>query len=159
MGDFTTFLSALEAAGLTDTLTTEGPFTLFAPNDEAFKALPSGAVDGLFATSPDDLAQILLYHLVPGAVLSSDLTDGTIIVTAQGGTVAISKAADGTIKVNNAQIVQSDIKTSNGVIHVINAVLLPSAGTASVPRGTGAAPKAEAASGDAASVIIVPINK
>ena len=156
MGDFTTLLATLESAGLTETLKTEGPFTLFAPTDAAFDALPAGTIDGLLASSPDDLSQILLYHLLPGEVLSSDLVDGTTLVTAQGGTVEVSVTADG-IKINDATVIVADIQTSNGVIHVIDVVLLPSENTAAVPNGTAATPL-EAASSDAASVIIAPTD-
>jgi uncharacterized surface protein with fasciclin (FAS1) repeats len=155
MGDFTILLQALEVSGLSETLTTEGPFTLLAPTDAAFEALPPGAIDGLLASSPDDLSQILLYHILPGVINSSDLVDGVTIITAQGGTVTISITADG-IKVNDAIITISDIETSNGVIHVIDAVLLPSENMAAAPSGAAAATPQEAASGDAASVIIAP---
>ncbi len=157
LGNFTTLLKTLESAGLTETLKTEGPFTLFAPTDAAFAALPEGTIDGLLASSPDDLSQILLYHILPGEILSADLADGTTIVTAQGGTVAVTVTPEG-IKINDATITISDIETSNGVIHVIDAVLLPSENMATVPIGTVAPTFVEAASGDAASVIIVPIN-
>lgn len=155
MGDFTVLLNALTVAGLDDTLTTEGPFTLFAPSDAAFAALPEGAIEGLLASSPDDLSQILLYHLVSGEVHAEDFVDGVTVITAQGGTIILGVGPDG-LTVNGAKIITSDIETSNGVIHVIDTVLLPTAGVAAAPPGTTATPQLEAASNDAASVIIAP---
>lgn len=122
-GDFTTLATALDAAGLTETLQGEGPFTVFAPTDEAFAALPEGALDDLLA-DPEALANVLTYHVVDGDVLSSDLTDGMEVQALNGDTLTISIDGD-TVKVNDATVTTADIETSNGVIHVIDSVLLP----------------------------------
>ncbi len=125
-GNFTTLVAAVQAAGLVDTLKGEGPFTVFAPTDEAFAALPEGAIDALLADPTGDLTQILLYHVLPGKVMAADVSDGLEATTAQGATVTFS-TADGTVKINDAAIVATDIAASNGVIHVIDAVILPPA--------------------------------
>jgi uncharacterized surface protein with fasciclin (FAS1) repeats len=124
-GTFTTLVAAVEAAGLVDTLKGEGPFTVFAPTDDAFAALPEGAVEALLA-DPEALAQVLLYHVVPGAVMAANVTDGLEAATAQGGSVKFA-VADGAVKINEANVVATDIVASNGVIHVIDAVILPPA--------------------------------
>lgn len=123
-GDFTTLVAAVEAAGLVETLKGEGPFTVFAPTDDAFAALPAGTVDALLADPAGDLTQILLYHVVPGQVMAADVTDGLEAETVQGSTVTFS-VADGNVMINDATIVATDIQASNGVIHVIDAVILP----------------------------------
>jgi uncharacterized surface protein with fasciclin (FAS1) repeats len=125
-GSFTTLAAALDAAGLVETLKGEGPFTVFAPTDEAFAALPAGTVDALLADPTGDLTQILLYHVVPGKVMSTDLSDGMTATTVQGSDITIT-IADGAVKINDATVVTADIETSNGVIHVIDAVILPPA--------------------------------
>ncbi|MFZ1767634.1 MAG: fasciclin domain-containing protein [Caldilinea sp.] len=125
-GNFTTLLAAVEAAGLVDELTSEGPFTVFAPTDEAFAALPAGTVDTLLADPEGALRDILLYHVVAGKVMSGDLSDGMTANTLQGAPVTIS-LADGAVKVNDSNVVAADVEASNGVIHVIDAVLLPPA--------------------------------
>jgi uncharacterized surface protein with fasciclin (FAS1) repeats len=124
-GTFETLLAAAEAAGLVETLTGEGPFTVFAPTDEAFAALPEGTVDNLLMEeNQQQLADILLYHVVPGAVMSTDLEDGMMADTAlEGETVEIS-LSDG-VMVDGANVVTADIEASNGVIHVIDAVIMP----------------------------------
>ena len=125
-GDFTTLVAAVQAAGLVDTLKGEGPFTLFAPTDAAFAALPEGTVDTLLKPeNKDQLVSILTYHVVPGAVMSSDLTEGMSAATVQGGEVTFT--LDGGAKVNDANITTADIATSNGVIHVIDEVIMPPA--------------------------------
>ena len=124
-GRFTTLVKALETADLVDVLKGEGPFTVFAPTDEAFAALPEGTVDALLADPSGDLTQILLYHVVPGAVMAADVTDGLEAETAQGGTVTFTVGDDGTVMINDANIVATDIMASNGVIHVIDSVILP----------------------------------
>lgn len=124
-GNFTTLVAAVEAAGLVETLKGEGPFTVFAPTDEAFAALPAGTVDALLADPSGDLTQILLYHVVPGAVMAADVTDGLEATTAQGSTVTLTVGDDGSVKINDANVVATDIVASNGVIHVIDAVILP----------------------------------
>jgi uncharacterized surface protein with fasciclin (FAS1) repeats len=121
-GNFTTLLAAVEAAGLVETLKGEGPFTVFAPTDEAFAALPAGTVEGLLA-DPAALAAILTYHVVPGKVMAADLTEGMMAATANGAEVTIT--LEGGAKINGANIVAADIAASNGVIHVIDAVIMP----------------------------------
>ena len=123
-GNFSTLVAAVQAAGLVDTLKGDGPFTVFAPTDEAFAKLPAGTVDALLADPEGALKQILLYHVVPGKVLSSDLSDGLEAATAQGENVKFT-LADGKALVNDANIVAADIEASNGVIHVIDSVILP----------------------------------
>lgn len=121
-GNFTTLVAAVEAAGLVETLKGEGPFTVFAPTDEAFAALPEGTVEALLNDIPA-LTAILTYHVVPGAVMSGDLTDGMTAETVNGQSVTIT-LGDG-VMVNGANVVTADIEASNGVIHVIDAVILP----------------------------------
>ncbi len=121
-GSFTTLLTALEAAGLSQTLGSEGPFTVFAPTDDAFAALPAGTVEALLA-DPDALAQILLYHVLAGEVLAADVVNLTSATTLQGSDVTIDASMG--VKVNDANVIQADVLASNGVIHVIDKVLLP----------------------------------
>ena len=124
-GTFETLLAAADAAGLVDTLQSDGPFTVFAPTDDAFAALPEGTVESLLA-DPETLADILLYHVVAGKVLAADVVGLDSATTAQGSDVAIS--VDGSsVMVNEANVVATDIEASNGVIHVIDAVILPAA--------------------------------
>lgn len=123
-GSFKTLAAALKAAGLIDTLKSDGPFTVFAPTDEAFAKLPAGTVETLL--KPENkakLAGILKYHVVAGNVKSKDVVKLTSAKTVQGQSVAID-AGDG-VKVNDAKVLQADIGCSNGVIHVIDTVLLP----------------------------------
>ena len=124
-GSFTTLVAAVEAAGLVETLKGEGPFTVFAPTDAAFAALPEGTVEALLA-DPEALAAILTYHVVPGKVMSTDLTEGMMAATVNGAEVTIT--LDGGAKVNGAVISTADIEATNGVIHVIDAVILPPEG-------------------------------
>ena len=121
-GTFITLVAAAEAAGLVDTLKGEGPFTVFAPTDEAFAALPDGTVDGLLA-DPDALAAILTYHVVPGKVMSTDLSNEMTATTVNGADVTIMTEPG--VMVDGANVVAADIEASNGVIHVIDAVILP----------------------------------
>ncbi len=121
-GDFSTLVTAVQAAGLETTLATGGPFTLFAPTDAAFDALPAGTVDALLQ-DPDALADILLYHVVAGEVLAADVVNLTSATTLQGGSITID-ATDG-VQINGANVIQTDIIALNGVIHVIDAVLIP----------------------------------
>ena len=125
-GSFQTLLTAAEAAGLVDTLKSEGPFTVFAPTDEAFAKLPEGTVEDLLKPeNQDQLKAILTYHVVPGKTMSSDIAGKELEVeTVQGETIAID-ASDGTVMVDDATVVQADIETDNGVIHVIDTVLMP----------------------------------
>ena len=149
-GDFTTLVAAVQAAGLVDALKGEGPFTVFAPSDAAFAKLPAGTVDALLADPQGDLTQILLYHVVPGKVLASDLSDGLTAATLQGEEVTFA-LGDGA-KVNEANIVATDIETSNGVIHVIDSVILPpSVAAAASAAMAEEAPAEEAAAADAAA--------
>ena len=121
--DFSTLVAALSAAGLVETLQGPGPFTVFAPTNEAFAALPAGVLDKLLLPeNKDTLAKILTYHVVPGKVLAADVTDGDV-ATVEGQTVTLS-TADG-VTVNGAKVITADVMGSNGVIHVIDAVILP----------------------------------
>jgi uncharacterized surface protein with fasciclin (FAS1) repeats len=122
-GSFTALLQAGQAAGLLDTLASKGPYTVFAPNDGAVAALPQGVVAA--ALRPENkelLRQVLLYHVVPGRVTSSQLKTGT--VKTLGGGVAV-RVAGGKVIVNNASVIQPNVQASNGVAHVINRVLIP----------------------------------
>lgn len=121
-GNFTTLVAAVEAAGLVDTLKSDGPFTVFAPTDEAFAALPEGTVEALLEDI-DTLTAILTYHVVPGAVMSGDLADGMEAETVNGQSVTIG--VGDTVTVDGATVILADIEASNGVIHVIDAVILP----------------------------------
>ena len=119
----TTLARALEAAGLVEALKGAGPFTLFAPTDEAFAALPKGTLESLLLPENKDLlVKILTYHVVPGTVMAADVTAGEV-ATVEGQNITI--ATDGGVTVNGAAVLQTDIVASNGVIHVIDAVLLP----------------------------------
>jgi uncharacterized surface protein with fasciclin (FAS1) repeats len=126
-GSFETLVSALEAAGLVEALKGEGPFTVFAPTDEAFAALPAGTLEALSADPEGDLAQILRYHVVPGKVMAADVSDGLEAETLQGASVSFTIEGD-KVMINGATIVATDIEASNGVIHVIDAVILPPEG-------------------------------
>lgn len=121
---FGTLTAAIEAAGLTEVLTNEGPFTVFAPTDEAFAKLPEGTIESLLK-DPEALKNILLYHVVPGNVMASDVVKLTQADMANGGSVMI-KTGDN-VMVNDAKVVKTDIAATNGVIHVIDTVLLPPA--------------------------------
>jgi len=124
-GRFTTLAAALEAAGLIETLKGEGPFTVFAPTDDAFAALPEGTVESLLLPeNKQALTDILLYHVVSGKVMAADVTALTSATTVLGKDVAI-KVDMGNVYINEAKVIITDIETSNGVIHVIDAVLLP----------------------------------
>lgn len=126
-GSFTTLVAAVEAAGLVETLKGEGPFTVFAPTDAAFAALPAGTVEDLLKPeNKDRLTAILTYHVVPGKVMSTDLSEGLTAATVQGAEVTIT--LEGGAKVNGANISTADIEATNGVIHVIDAVILPPEG-------------------------------
>lgn len=126
-GSFTTLVAAVQAAGLVDTLKGEGPFTVFAPTDAAFAALPAGTVENLLKPENKDmLTAILTYHVVPGKVMSTDLSEGLKAATVNGKEVTIT--LEGGAKVNGAVISTADIEASNGVIHVIDSVILPPEG-------------------------------
>lgn len=122
---FKTLVAAVKAAGLVETLKGEGPFTVFAPTDEAFANLPEGTVESLLkAENKDKLISILTYHVVPGKVMAADVVKLNKAKTAQGDYVKI-KTKSGKVMVGNANVIKTDIGTSNGVIHVIDAVLMP----------------------------------
>lgn len=124
-GSFETLIAAVEAAGLVETLKGEGPFTVFAPTDEAFEALPDGTLDDLLLEeNRDQLVSILSYHVVPGNVASGDLTEGMTAATVEGSEVTFT--LEGGPKVNDANITQPDVAADNGVIHVIDKVIMPS---------------------------------
>lgn len=124
-GSFNTLVAAITAAELVATLSSEGPFTVFAPTDEAFAALPAGTVNTLVQPeNKDQLTGILTYHVVAGKVMSSDLSDGMTTKTLNGAEITI-KLADGKVMINDAEVVMADVETDNGVIHIINKVILP----------------------------------
>ncbi|WP_199305771.1 fasciclin domain-containing protein [Pseudanabaena sp. FACHB-2040] len=121
---FSTLEQAVQSAGLVNTLSGEGPYTVFAPTDEAFSLLPDGAIEYLFQPENQDLLrQVLTYHVVRGEVTASEIATGP--VEAIGGGLAVRVADDGRVIVNNASVVNADIQASNGVIHAVNRVLLP----------------------------------
>ncbi len=122
-GSFTVLVDALERTGLAETLQSEGPFTLFAPTDEAFGALPAGTLDSL---STEQLAEVLRYHVVPGMIGAEDAVAAGSAATVQGGEVMIAEGENG-VTVNDASVVTADVEASNGVIHVVDTVLMPSA--------------------------------
>jgi uncharacterized surface protein with fasciclin (FAS1) repeats len=122
-GQFNTLATALKAAGLVDTLKGKGPFTVFAPTDEAFAKLPAGTLDALLKDKAK-LTAVLTYHVVPGKVTSKQVVKMTSAKTVQGESLKIS-TADGGVMVDNAKVVKADIPASNGVIHVIDTVVLP----------------------------------
>ncbi len=121
-GNFKTLVAALTAAELVDTLNGAGPFTVFAPNDDAFAKLPAGTVEDLLKDK-DGLAKILTYHVVSGKVMSKDVATMKSAKTVQGEDVAIDTTNG--VMVNNAKVIKADIECSNGVIHVIDTVLMP----------------------------------
>jgi transforming growth factor-beta-induced protein len=123
-GSFNTLIAAVQAAGLEETLRSKGPFTVFAPTDEAFAKLPEGTVEALLA-DPEALANILLYHVVPGKVMAADVSDGLEAETAQGSSVRFAIHSDGAPAIEGALITATDIEAFNGVIHVIDSVILP----------------------------------
>jgi len=123
-GSFTTLVAAVEAAGLVETLQGEGPFTVFAPTDDAFAALPEGTVEDLLKPeNKDQLTSILTYHVVPGKIMSTDLSGETMAASVEGTDLTID-ATDG-VTVNGANVTSADVEASNGVIHVIDQVLMP----------------------------------
>ena len=125
-GSFKTLVAAVKAAGLVDTLKGKGPFTVFAPTDEAFAKLPKGTVETLLKPeNKDKLVAILKYHVVPGNVMAKDVVKLKSAKTAQGSEVKI-KVADNKVNINNAKVVKADVRSKNGVIHVIDTVLIPS---------------------------------
>jgi uncharacterized surface protein with fasciclin (FAS1) repeats len=121
-GSFTTLVAAVKAAGLVETLSSPGPFTVFAPSDDAFKKLPQGMVEGLLRDIPK-LKQVLTYHVAAGKMMAADVAAQTSIKTVQGQNVTID-TSDG-VKVDGAKVVTADIAADNGVIHVIDSVITP----------------------------------
>ena len=119
-----TLVTAVKAAGLVETLSGEGPFTVFAPTNEAFAALPEGTLETLLKPeNKDQLVQVLTYHVVGAKVMSTDLTDGQTAETAQGEEITVD-LSDG-VKISGAAVAMPDVKASNGVVHVIDQVILP----------------------------------
>lgn len=125
----TSLEAAVIAAGLADDLSGEGPFTLFAPTDDAFAALPEGTLSSLLENPTGPLADILLYHVVSGKTMSSDLSNGQTIASLNGDKISV-RIEEGKAYVDNAMVTVADIKAENGVVHVINAVITPSAAVA-----------------------------
>jgi uncharacterized surface protein with fasciclin (FAS1) repeats len=123
-GNFNTLVTAVQAAGLVETLSGPGPFTVFAPTDEAFAAVPEATLNALLE-DPEALANVLTYHVVAGQVMAADVVNLDSATTVQGSDLAIDTTNG--VMVNNANVIQTDIQASNGVIHVIDAVLLPPA--------------------------------
>jgi len=124
-GKFETLAAALKAAGLVETLKGKGPFTVFAPTDEAFAKLPEGTVETLLKPeNKEKLVKVLTYHVVPGKVMAADVVKLSKAKTVEGSYVKIT-VNDGKVKINDANVVKTDIAASNGVIHVIDAVILP----------------------------------
>ena len=122
-GNFTTLVKAVQAADLVDTLKGDGPFTVFAPTDEAFAKIPAEDLNALISNKPA-LSDLLTYHVVAGKVLAADVAALSVAQTVQGQSVSIS-VQDGKVFVDGAQVVMADIMTSNGVIHVIDSVIVP----------------------------------
>lgn len=121
-GSFNTLVAAVQAADLVDTLKGPGPFTVFAPTDEAFAKIPKADLDALLADKKK-LTAVLTYHVVPGKVMAADVKPG-MVKTVQGGDITVA-VDGGAVKVDNATVVKTDIVTSNGVIHVIDSVIMP----------------------------------
>ena len=123
--DLSTLVEAVTAADLAETLQGEGPFTVFAPTNEAFDALPAGELDRLLEpANKEELANILKYHVVEGEVMSTDLTNGQKAKTLEGGSLTVTINGK-TVKINDATVATADVPASNGVVHVIDQVLLP----------------------------------
>jgi uncharacterized surface protein with fasciclin (FAS1) repeats len=122
-GNLSIFAAGVKAAGLTETLATNGPFTVFAPTDEAFKKLPTGAYDLLFRDT-GKLNAILKYHVIQGYVTANDLKAGELM-TQQGTTLVSTPSSSSGVRINEARVVQADLVASNGIIHAIDAVILP----------------------------------
>ncbi|MDG3087107.1 fasciclin domain-containing protein [Vibrio hannami] len=124
-GSFNTLVAAVQAAGLVDTLKGDGPFTVFAPTDEAFAKLPEGTVDSLLLPeNKEQLIAVLTYHVVPGKVMASDVVGINSAATVQGQNIMVSTSGN-SVMIDNANVVATDVLASNGVIHVIDSVILP----------------------------------
>lgn len=122
-GNFTTLVAAVQAAGLVETLQGEGPFTVFAPTDEAFAKIDPATIEALLA-DPEALANILLYHVVPGKVMAATAVTLTSATTAQGQNLTLEVTEEG-LRVDGALVIATDIETANGVIHVLDTVVMP----------------------------------
>ncbi|MDZ7718364.1 MAG: fasciclin domain-containing protein [Balneolaceae bacterium] len=123
--NLSTLVKAIQAAGLVETLQSDGPFTVFAPTNEAFAALPDGTLESLLKEeNRDKLVQILTYHVVPGKVMSTDLEDGMMAETVEGSSITVD-LSDG-VAIDNANVVSADIEADNGVVHIIDSVIMPS---------------------------------
>jgi uncharacterized surface protein with fasciclin (FAS1) repeats len=122
-GQFNTLVTAVQEAGLVETLSGEGPFTVFAPTDEAFAKIPEADLNALLADK-EALTNVLTYHVVAGKVKAADVVNLTEAETVQGSTIDIQVDGD-TVMIDNARVIQTDIKTSNGIIHVIDTVITP----------------------------------
>ena len=133
-GDFETLVTAVKTAGLVETLKSDGPFTVFAPNDEAFGKLPKGTIKTLLA-DPDRLGAILKYHVVPGRVMAKDVVKLSSAKTALGQSLVVSASSG--VRVGEANVIKTDIETSNGVIHVIDTVLIPANDIIETARSAG----------------------
>lgn len=124
-GQFETLVAAVQAANLVDTLKSEGPFTVFAPTDEAFAALPDGTVEELLKPENQETLQaVLTYHVVPGEIMAADAMAADSATTVQGQDITIT-TMDGRVMIDDATVISADIEASNGVIHVIDSVLMP----------------------------------
>lgn len=124
--DFSTLVTAIESAGLGETLSGDGPFTVFAPTNDAFEALPEGTMDELtMEENSEQLSSILTYHVVPSAAMAGDLSDGQELETVNGETLTVSIDGD-TVMIGDATVTEADIEASNGVIHAIDTVMMPS---------------------------------
>jgi uncharacterized surface protein with fasciclin (FAS1) repeats len=121
-GSFETLVTAVKAAGLVDTLSSAGPFTVFAPTDDAFAKIPAETLQEILKDK-EKLTAILTYHVISGKFMASDVVNITEAITVQGGKLSIDTSNG--VKVNNANVIKTDIETSNGVIHVIDTVLIP----------------------------------
>ncbi|GMU40899.1 MAG: hypothetical protein AMXMBFR23_17650 [Chloroflexota bacterium] len=144
-GSFTTLVTAVQAAGLEETLRSAGPFTVFAPTDAAFAALPAGTLEALLA-DPATLADILLYHVVPGDVRAADVVGLTSATAANGDAIGISVVNGGVVLNGSSNVTATDVLATNGVIHVIDAVILPPADAVPAPAAAGNAAPTEAGS-------------
>ena len=121
-GSFNTLVQAVQAAGLVETLSGEGPYTVFAPTDEAFAQIPAETLQAVLADK-EKLTAILPYHVVPGKLMAADVVRSTQLQTAQGQSITVS--TEGGVRVDNANVIQTDIEADNGVIHVIDQVIMP----------------------------------
>ncbi|MDT7961181.1 MAG: fasciclin domain-containing protein [Armatimonadota bacterium] len=121
-GKFNTLVQAVQAAGLVETLSGEGPFTVFAPTDEAFAQIPQETLQAVLADK-EKLTAILTYHVVPGKLMAADVVRSTQLQTLQGQSITVS--TEGGVRVDDANVVQTDIEADNGVIHVIDKVIMP----------------------------------